>query len=149
MFDDIAHDWKRKRNYPWKPFEKIIKKWIPIWNKKYSLPSQSLLFLDLGAGSGRHSALFLKYAHRLIDLDISSAMLKLNESSSLKVQASINQLPFREDVFDGIFSVAALHHIKGKDNRNQVRKDMIRVGRKRGLICFTVWRFYQKKLIGP
>jgi SAM-dependent methyltransferase len=147
MFDQIAKDWKQKRQHPWKPFTDLASKWISIWQSKYSFAKESSLFLDLGAGSGRHSQFLLTFCTRLIDLDISLPMIKLNTSRSIKIQSSLDFLPFRENVFDGMFSIAALHHIKGKNNREKVRDEIQYIGKINSLICFSVWRFYQKKFI--
>ena len=147
MFDQIAKDWKQKRQHPWKPFTNLASKWIPIWQSTYPFFNKTLLFLDLGAGSGRHSQFLLTFCKCLIDLDISFPMLKLNTSRSIKIQSSLDFLPFRENAFDGLFSIAALHHIKGNKNREKARDEIQYVGKKGALICFSVWRFYQKKFI--
>lgn len=147
MFDKIATDWARKRQKPWKPLVKILDKWEAIWRRKFyhSISRNHCLFIDLGAGSGRHSNYFLQFCFRLIDLDQSREMLQENETNSLKIQAHMDYLPFRDQKFDGICSIAALHHVKGISNRKRVINEIIRIGLPNSLICITVWRFYQKK----
>ncbi|MHA1719333.1 MAG: methyltransferase domain-containing protein, partial [Promethearchaeota archaeon] len=85
------------------------------------------------------------YCHNLIDLDVSRGMLKANTSSSQKIQTDLNALPFRRNIADGIFSVAAIHHIMSKSNRELLLREISKIGKKDGLIVFTVWRFYQNK----
>ena len=148
MFDAIASDWKKKRSREWRPFVEIIEpcidKWIQNYIKDVNLP---LIFIDLGCGSGRHSGFFQKYCKQLIDLDESREMLKKNHSKSIKIQAQMNSLPFRDSTFDGIFSVASLHHLKSLKERNNTIMEIDRIGRRNALVSITVWRFYQKKFM--
>ena len=111
------------------------------------VPKFALLFLDLGSGTGRHSDFFLQHARRLIDLDASREMLRLNPSSSLKIHADMTALPFRENQFDAIFSIATMHHIPTTLKREHVVSEMMRMGLPNALMCVVVWRLYQKKFL--
>ena len=148
MFDAIASDWKKKRSREWRPYVEIIEPYLDNlilnYTKEDNLP---LIFIDLGCGSGRHSDFFQKFCNRLIDLDESREMLKINPSKSIKIQAQMNSLPFRNSSFDGIFSVASLHHLKSLKARNTTIMEIERIGKSNALISITVWRFYQKKFI--
>jgi len=148
MFDAIASDWKKKRSREWRPYVEIIEPYLDNlilnYTKEDNLP---LIFIDLGCGSGRHSDFFQKFCDRLIDLDESREMLKINPSKSIKIQAQMNSLPFRNSSFDGIFSVASLHHLKSLKARNTTIMEIERIGKSNALISITVWRFYQKKFI--
>ncbi|WP_371803923.1 class I SAM-dependent methyltransferase [Candidatus Lokiarchaeum ossiferum] len=149
MFDKIASDWARKRQKPWKPLVILLDKCVPIWRQNFyhSIARNHCLFIDLGAGSGRHSNYFLQFCSRLIDLDQSREMLQKNSTNSLKIQAHMDNLPFREQKFDGICSIAALHHVKGISNRKKVIDEINRIGLPNSLVCITVWRFYQKRFL--
>ncbi len=149
MFDNIAPDWARKRKNPWIPFVDLVNKWIKIWKSGYDQEKGMCyyLFIDLGSGSGRHSHYIQQFCFRLIDLDQSREMLKVNKSASSKIQANMDHLPFRSNIFDGIFSIAAIHHVKGKENRNKVIQEINFIGKDNAVICITVWRFFQKKFL--
>jgi len=148
MFDEIASDWAKKRSREWKPFVEIIEPWIYKWVQNYTHDKNlPLIFIDLGCGSGRHSDFFQKFCRKLIDLDESREMLKKNHSKSIRIQAQMNSLPFRDSSFDGIFSVASLHHLKSLKERNNTIMEINRIGRRKALVSITVWRFYQKKFI--
>jgi tRNA (uracil-5-)-methyltransferase TRM9 len=147
LFDKIAADWARKRKKPWEPFIELFESNIlKLKSKKtpHFLSNQSL-FVDLGAGSGRHSKFFQKYCDRLIELDESREMLRLNTDNKMKIQASMESLPFRKNTFSGVFSIAALHHVKELKSREKCISEIIRVGKKSAFVSITVWRFYQKK----
>ena len=145
MFDVIADDWRRKRKKPWQAFTTRIAPWLIDLEK--TAGKCSLLFLDLGCGSGRHSEFFLHHSRRLIDLDASREMLRLNPSSSLKIHADMTALPLSDNLFDAIFSIATLHHIPTVPKREQVVTEMMRMGLPNALMCVVVWRFYQKKFL--
>lgn len=148
MFDEIASDWAKKRSREWRPFVEIIEPWIDKWVQNFTIAENfPLIFIDLGCGSGRHSEFFQKFCRILIDLDESWEMLKKNPSKSIKIQAQMNSLPFRNSSFDGIFSVASLHHIKTSKERKNTILEINRIGRRNALVSITVWRFYQRKFM--
>ena len=64
------------------------------------------LVLDIGAGTGISSE-FWKNA-KVISLEPSLQMLK--QSKCEKVQAKAEELPFKDETFDEIISLTALHH---------------------------------------
>lgn len=148
MFDKIAEDWARKRKKEWKLFVEIVEPWIEKWARpKDELKGFPFIFIDLGCGSGRNSEFLLTKCRRLIDLDESREMLKLNTSKSIKVQAHMKFLPFRFNTFDGAFLIASLHHVKGLNARQHVIGEIYRIGKDNAIVSITVWRFYQKKFI--
>ncbi|MHA1776939.1 MAG: hypothetical protein DRO88_01935 [Promethearchaeia archaeon] len=146
MYDQIAQDWKNKRQHPWKPLVSILEPYLKLhFSSSRADQEQTSIFLDVGAGSGRHSEFLQQYCTRLIEIDQSREMLKHNNSPSLKVQADMISLPFRTNSVDGIFSIASIHHIKGKTHRIRIINDFQKIARKEALIVITVWRFKQKK----
>ncbi|QEE16474.1 class I SAM-dependent methyltransferase [Promethearchaeum syntrophicum] len=148
MFDEIASDWAKKRSREWKPFvvilEPRIEKWGHYFTNERDFP---FIFIDLGCGSGRHSDFFQNHCKKLIDLDESREMLKKNRSKSIKIQAQMDSLPFRNSSFDGIFSIASLHHLRSLKERHNTIMEINRIGRRNALVSITVWRFYQKKFL--
>ncbi len=147
-FDEISSDWAKKRSKEWKPFVEITEPWMVKWIQNYTNDDNfPLIFIDLGCGSGRHSDFFQKFCKKLIDLDESREMLKKNHSKSIKIQAQMNSLPFRNSSFDGVFSVASLHHLKTSKDRSNTIMEINRIGRRNSIVSITVWRFYQKKFM--
>jgi len=149
MFDKIATDWHHKRKKPWGPFVQKFKQSVRIWWEKFSCEKKrkigGLLFIDLGSGSGRHNPILRKYCGRLIEIEQSRKMLENNPYRSIKIQADMTALPLRENVSDGIISVAAIHHVKRKENRKGLIENIKKIGRNHCFVALTVWRFYQKK----
>ncbi len=145
MFDKISKDWNRKRRLPWKLMTEWALKAISRWELKCNQNRNHCLFIDIGAGSGRHTTFFQENSKNLIELDASFNMLRENISNSQKIHASMDFIPLRDNQFDGIFSIAAIHHIQGKQNRSKVLKEIHRIGNSAALIGLTLWRFYQDK----
>jgi tRNA (uracil-5-)-methyltransferase TRM9 len=54
-------------------------------------------------------------------------------------------LPFGQGVFDCAVSVAAYHHIKGKERRLEAFKELRRVLKPGGEIFITVWNRWQRE----
>ncbi|RLI63395.1 MAG: hypothetical protein DRO88_10000 [Promethearchaeia archaeon] len=148
MFDEIASDWANKRSKEWTPFIEIIRPKLNKWVLNYCNENGSPdIFIDLGSGSGRHSSFFMGFCKILIDLDESREMLKNNFTQSIKIQANMRFIPFRDNSFDGIFSIASFHHLRSSEERKNVIEEIIRIGKINALVSITVWRFYQKKFI--
>jgi ubiquinone/menaquinone biosynthesis C-methylase UbiE len=150
LFDDIAFDWTQKRSKPWPIFNSFFSNGYKLWLEQISqnTDQNSQIILDLGAGSGRNSDFLLQTCQILIDLDESREMISQNNSKSHKIQASMDHLPFRQDIFHGIVAIASFHHIKTIQLRLKTLSEIKRVGTNKCLICISVWRFYQKKFIG-
>lgn len=73
------------------------------------------LFLDVGCGTGRYSEVVLKHGGEVIGIDLSYSIdvAQKNVGAFPKahlIQADIFNLPFKEGVFDYIFSIGVLHH---------------------------------------
>ncbi|MFX0168398.1 MAG: class I SAM-dependent methyltransferase [Candidatus Hodarchaeota archaeon] len=100
--------------------------------------------LDLGCGSGRHTAYLAKEGFAVFALDIApsglSATLRKLATERLTgyvLLADIRQLPFGAELFDAIISVRVIHH-----NRialiHQTVEEMWRVLTPHGLVWVTV-----------
>ncbi len=58
-------------------------------------------------------------------------------------------MPFANDFFDKIYSIAVLHHIPSRDLRLKFFEEAKRVLKKDGLLVLTVWKFkrWQERLL--
>ena len=73
------------------------------------------LMLDVGQGAGIAMDWFLKYGAEVVGIDLSFAVdaaFKLHgfHPKAHLIQASVFNLPFKEEVFDYIYSIGVLHH---------------------------------------
>ncbi len=151
-YNQIAKDYHLKRKKPWRPlifFLDYLKK------KTYTFRGPSL---DLGCANGRNIRLMSTPPNKLIGLDISLELLTIakhdlkdiNQFSQYESRfiqlllGDITSLPFRQNSFYTIYSIATLHHIKKKSVRKNTILQMYDLLKKNGNLILTVWRKWQK-----
>ena len=108
-------------------------------------------YLDLACGSGNYSILFANLIDNIAihAIDCSSAMLKIatqkNQSQNILIKWKLgdaHKLCYKDNYFEGIFCVNAIHHFQ---NKNRVFKEAYRVLRKNGrFVVFTSTREQRK-----
>jgi SAM-dependent methyltransferase/GT2 family glycosyltransferase len=75
----------------------------------------SLLVLDVGAGSGRHSAQAADHGARVVAVDLGQSIDVARRNlpeHALTVQADAERLPFAHGLFDIVMSIGVLHHLQ-------------------------------------
>lgn len=90
--------------------------------------------LDLGCGTGLLAA-FLK--REVFGVDISFEMLKYTTSETVSVQADAEFLPFKNEVFDAVFSFTCFQNVPSLDD---VVEEVRRVLRGGSPFVFTILR---------
>ena len=136
VYDVIAESFDSTRKYPWQEVSEFIEK----------IPSSDLV-LDLGSGNGRHTKLLSKQSRGTIALDISFNILKLSLQKELEgISRDINlvnsdavKLPFKDNVFDKLISIAVIHHLETDDSRREVLSEIFRILKKDGLVQISCW----------
>lgn len=81
------------------------------------LPATGWL-LDAGGGTGRASSSLIDQTDHLLICDLSFSMLQTAQEKGIKnlVQASATALPFKNETFDRIMVIDALHHMPEQKN---------------------------------
>ncbi len=107
--------------------------------------TKSSLVCDIGCGNGKN----MMYRDDLmyIGCDITENLLyitqgRLREKTDL-LQVSGLQLPYRNNIYDAIMSIAVLHHIETHIDRIQFMKECIRCLQSGGRGLITVWGLEQ------
>ena len=152
-YDFFAKDYNNKRRYHWRDLESFLRE----------LKDKGVYFngynLDLGCANGRNFDLFLRSNSKLIGIDNSIELLRLacarlkktnnnlniNPKSVYLVLSDVKALPLRPNAITNVFSIATIHHIKKKNQRNYVLSQIYNIMRNNGFLVLTVWRRYQKK----
>ena len=88
--------------------------------------------LEIGSGSGAHSALMKKYGADVVAMDISAKRVEaaadklafVTEGSGIAMQGDATILPFRDNQFDIVYSNGVLHH---SANTGKSLKEIYRV----------------------
>lgn len=148
-YNRIAPHFDVTRKLPWDEFEEF---------KKYIWENANIL--DLGCGNGRLVSFLNKITkdspllqrtvlcNRYVGLDISEEIIKTAKKNHPGFEFLIgdfSKLPFEDDTFDIIFSIASFHHIPSEELRLEALEEMKRVLRKDGKILMTVWNLWDQE----
>jgi tRNA (uracil-5-)-methyltransferase TRM9 len=141
VFDQIAESWYRVRHWPL--LEEELKELSSRW--------QSGNLLNIGCAHGPDFLPFSK-GFGFWGVDSSLAMLKQAMRYSAKFKLYVNliaadalSLPFPDNTFDWVISIATYHHIKGKEERVKSLVELKRVLKPQGEAFFTVWNHGQPR----
>lgn len=147
-YDYIAKDFNLKRKKPWNDFAKFIRY---LEDENYNFFGYTC---DLGCGNGRNFEIFSNFSDKIIGIDNSLKLLKIaknrfNNSEIFKftpqlVLSDIRFIPIRPKAIHNIFSIATIHHINSKSERNEILSQIHRILKEKGYCCITVWRKFQK-----
>jgi|TARA_Y100000310_G_scaffold17671_2_gene17453 ubiquinone/menaquinone biosynthesis C-methylase UbiE len=136
VWNNIAKPWKTFRVKPFEEVKDFLK------NKKGNV-------LDLGCGTGRN---FIKINGTIYGIDFSEEMLKYAKEYSKKnnfnvklIKSNTINLPFENNFFDAVISVAVLHCIPKAEDREKSLKELFRVLKPNGEALITVWDYDQKR----
>jgi len=129
-YDKIATEFAVTRVFTWKWTDDFIDK----------LRENSVV-LDIGSGNGRN----LIYTRvNILGLDISFEQLKMdNKLNSQNIQGDMIKLPFRNESFDSIISIASFHHLNNDKDRIQCLYEMYRILIPNGRILLSIWSINQ------
>jgi len=136
----IAQDFARVRKEVWEEMKFLF--------EDYLIPGEKVL--DLGCGNGRWFRLFQEKKVNYIGVDSSERLIEIAKKKypEAKFQAAdALHLPFPNNFFDKIYSIAVLHHIPSEGLRLGFLKEIRRVLKPEGLLILTVWKLQQRKEI--
>ncbi len=138
-YEKIAREFSETRARFW-PELAFIKNHLPKTGK----------FLDIGCGNGRLLKLLGETELEYTGVDFSENMLKEARSKHPNqkfILADALNLPFSEQSFDAIVSLAVLHHIPSEEFRQKFMSEAARVLAKNGVLIVTVWNLWQIRFL--
>jgi tRNA (uracil-5-)-methyltransferase TRM9 len=137
-YDLIAEDFSKTRWKVWPEFS-IFKKYV----------EESDSILDVGCGNGRLLELFKEKKIEYLGVDISKKLIGIAKrkypQDEFLVADNLN-LPFPDNNFDKVFSVAVLHTIPSGELRKKALMELRRVLKPKGLLVLTVWNMWRKEM---
>jgi len=144
-WDSIAKSFDSTRGMPWKQCIDFID----------SL-SKDCIVADIGCGNGRHLIPCAKHCKKVVGLDVSIELLKILKNkiekekldNVLLLQSDAVSMPLKDKSIDAVLYIAALHSIRGRDNRLNSLKEVKRIlkpGGKALISVWTKWRDEHKK----
>jgi len=133
FYDKIANEFDKTR----------IRLWNCVTSYLNLFPSNSYI-LDIGCGNGK----YMTYRNDLIfkGIDLSNELVKICCYKKLDViQGDMCNLPYDNDLFDGLLVVASYHHLNNDIDRQKSLNEMYRVLKKNGLCLIVVWALEQEE----
>jgi SAM-dependent methyltransferase len=102
------------------------------------------LVCDIGCGNGK----YLSYRNdlQMCACDASSllaSIAKFKHRQSEIILANALNLPYKNEAFDAIISIAVLHHINTHEGRQQFISEILRILKPGGRALITVWATQQ------
>jgi ubiquinone/menaquinone biosynthesis C-methylase UbiE len=136
-YNRIAEYFSSTRSFLWEEL-------IPL--TEYIKPGDNVL--DLGCGNGRLYSFLKKRGIKYTGIDSSERMIEIakekNQEGDPKFEVvEALDLPFSENSFDKVYSVAVLHHIPSSDFRLEFMEEIKRVLKSKGKLVLTVWNLAQ------
>ena len=117
--------------------------WDVVKNFNSSIDPKSKI-LDAGCGNGKNMAYLQNEGHTINGIDFSDSLLDICREKSLNVQNSdIRNLPFQDETYDYVISIAVIHHLSSYCEQDKAIRELLRVTRKGGKVLFTVWAVEQ------
>jgi ubiquinone/menaquinone biosynthesis C-methylase UbiE len=130
IYEIIANDFSDKRYNQWN--------WIDEFINSFPINSK---ILDIGCGNGRN----MKYNnYDFYGVDNCEKFVEIAKEITSNVYLSdMTKLPFPDNYFDGIISIASFHHLSDEIRREQCLNEMKRVIKPKGKILLSVWSINQ------
>jgi len=136
-YNKIADDFSRTRSFLWDGLKPL---------SEHTKPGDKVL--DLGCGNGRLLQIFEGKNIDYFGIDNSEKLIEVAKKKypdyNFQIADAFN-LPFPENFFDKIYSIAVLHHIPSNEFRTQFLTEANRVLRSGGILILSVWNLWQKK----
>jgi len=134
----IAQDFANKRERIWEETRFLL--------ENYLKPNEKVL--DLGCGNGRYFPLFKEKSVDYYGIDSSKDLIKIAQRDYPAGKFQVGEalkLPFDNNFFDKVYSIAVLHNIPSEEFRLQFLKEAGRILKSKGLLILTVWKIHQFK----
>ena len=130
IYENIANNFSDKRGTNWDWIDSFIN----------NIPYNSSI-LDIGCGNGRN----MKYPnYNFYGVDNCSKFVEMAKEVSKNVYLSdMTNLPFENNYFDAIISIASFHHLSTTERRIECLKEMHRVLKSGGKILLSIWSINQ------
>lgn len=127
FYDTIANEFDKTR----------IRLWSCVINFLNSFSANSKI-LDIGCGNGK----YLNYRNDLImkGIDISIKLVEICKKKGFDViKASMTDIPFEDNSFDGVICVASYHHLDNDMDRQKTLNEIYRILKNNGIAFLEVW----------
>ncbi len=134
----ISEDFSRTRKKEWEELKPILDRFVKKGDR----------VLDLGSGNGRYYNYFKEKETKYVGIDNSERLVEIARKKYLFADFRLGDglnLPFPDNSFDKVVSVAVFHHVPSENFRLRFLKEINRVLKKEGKLILTVWKFHRER----
>lgn len=139
-YDEYAKEFSHSRKNFWKELEFL---------KTYTHAGERVL--DIGCGNGRLIDVLPSSGIHYTGIDFSKELITIAQEARGEkgtfIHADALSLPFENNSFDTVFSIAVLHHIPSHAHRMRFVAEAYRVLKPNGTCVLTVWNTLQWKFM--
>lgn len=115
-----------------------IKDYLEKQSLFYQIQNSKFKILDLGAGTGRLTKFLSEKNYKVTACDISKEMLSHFPKNLPKpILLTKDRLPFKDNLFDTVFSMRVIWHIKDDKKREKFFSEAVRVSKKYIIMDFS------------
>lgn len=135
-YDSIAFQFHRTRHALWPGVVQFLESIAP-----------GSTILDVGCGNGKYLSLRSNDC-TVHGCDASPELVKIareNHPNTHVIEANALKLPYKDNAFDAVMSVAVLHHMKTPEDRSTFISELQRVLKPNGRLLVTVWATSARK----
>lgn len=133
VYNNIAKEFNNTRWIPWPCTQKFLNS-LPQWS----------FGCEAGCGNGRN--ILYRKDLCMIGFDFCDNFCKIvKEKGGKIIQSDIRSIPFKNNLFDFVISIAVIHHLDTFEKRLKSVLEMTRILRKGGKLLILVWAFEQEK----
>tara|TARA_Y100000992_G_scaffold301601_1_gene272923 strand:- start:1178 stop:1789 length:612 start_codon:yes stop_codon:yes gene_type:complete len=119
--------------------------WKAVRNFVDNIAEDSLV-LDAGCGNGKNMLYMQARDIKVIGIDFCDKLLNICKEKVLNVKyADVRNIPFENNTFDYVISIAVIHHLSIESDRRKAIDEMLRVCKPNGKILVSVWALEQDK----
>ncbi len=130
IYENIAIEFSDKRYNKWDWIEEFINN-----NKVGST------ILDVGCGNGRN---MINNKYNFYGIDNCNNFINIANEKKLNVLLSdMTNIPFIDNYFDAIISIASFHHLSTVNRREQCLNELNRILKPNGQLLLSVWSINQ------
>ena len=114
------------------------------YQKFVDLMSENCKVLDAGCGNGKNMIYIKNKFIEVVGIDFSEKLIEICKNKSLNViNADIRNLPFKDNSFNFVMSIAVIHHLSCEEDRYKSINEMLRVCKPGGKVLISLWAFEQ------
>lgn len=138
IYSKIANDFSAKRLYQWEWITDFVNEISKTKSNKGIIPT----VLDIGCGNGRNMEGFNNAD--VYGIDNCQEFVNICCSNGQNViKADMETIPFPDNYFNYIISIASFHHLSTEERRVAVLKEMCRISKPGGKMLLSVWSYVQ------